>query len=94
MKLFAKRGSDPLFGEFDTRLKSRRIQQNVLKANLHPKRTEFEALIGKRRGPQLMADITAKQSFADFKLMNETVRESGLARFFKRAKVYSKGDKQ
>lgn len=91
MKLFGK-GPKSVYAQFDTRLKSRRLQQYVLNANTHPKRTSFEAMLGKPRGPQFAAELKAGQTFADFKRMDEGVKRMGLGRFFKRQKDYAKGD--
>jgi hypothetical protein len=91
MKLFGHKGSKPSFAEFDTRLKARRLQQDVLKANANPKRKSFEAMIGKAPGPQFAAELKTGQTFADFKRMDPSVKRLGLGRFFKLSRDYSKG---
>ena len=94
MKLFGSRGGKSSFSEFDTRQKSRKLQQVVLKANTPPKRAAFEAMLGKRSSPLFTTELKGAQTFTSFKKMDDGVKRAGLGRFFKRPRDYAKGEKE
>jgi hypothetical protein len=93
MKLFRGRGPKSQFAKFDSRLRSRRLQREVIAANSDPRRPLYESMLGRLPNPLFTAEIRSAQRFADFKPMDESVRRFRLTRFFKPVRGWFKGDK-
>lgn len=83
MRLFGSGRAKSKFAEFDTCLRARRHQRQVLEANADHKRALYEALLGKRGMPLYSGEIRSAQGFADFKLMKADAKKMGLSRFFR-----------
>jgi hypothetical protein len=93
MKLFGGSGPKSQFAKFDSRLRARRLQREVIAANSDPKRPLYESMLGRLPSPLFTTEIRSGQRFADFKPTDEGVKRMGLARFFKPVRGWFKGDR-
>ncbi|MFO1187372.1 MAG: hypothetical protein U1E87_07940 [Alphaproteobacteria bacterium] len=94
MRLFGSGRAKSQFAEFDTCLRARRHQRQVLEANADPRRALYETLLGKRGMPLFTGEIRQAQGFADFKLMKAEAEKMGLARFFRPVRGWFGGGKR